>query len=483
LYILKGKRMFKAIFAITIIGIASGAGAAQLTIAEKLEDIMNSKEAIRQAIEAQGVEVPSNTPLSQYSNKIGQITCDADGFFIGVACSTLGAVDPAGGTFSAVDPFDSVLTCRYTAPNRNISGCSFVQANAAAYDGTSWPASTYSAMANPGYKVENNNTVNPACTQCNAGTYSAGGMATSCETCPKDSYCTAGSGAPTACGMIGAGFITDASGATSAADCHAPPTPISSISVSCTASSISRGATTTCSATVNPNNATNQNVSWSSNNPSIATVNSSTGVVTGVAAGTITITASAQDGSGVSGASSNITVLGGFSGSSIDFCSDTINSATLSVYSDFSSICSPLSTTAKFPYTFCGGKTYNSATFIWEGTSCPLVSGTTSIYGNARCSTQRDTAGHGGSLIDSTANGYCYRATNEPSNDPNVGQYCWCQLCTDANRTTCGGWVFRADRNSASNCVTGCANYCADVSETTTYARTFRAALCAAPAL
>jgi len=64
--------MLKTIFAIIIIGITSNAGAAQLTIAEKLEDIMNSKEQIRRAIEERGVSVPSNTPLSQYASKIRQ---------------------------------------------------------------------------------------------------------------------------------------------------------------------------------------------------------------------------------------------------------------------------------------------------------------------------------------------------------------------------------------------------------------------------
>lgn len=52
-------------------------------------------------------------------------------------------------------------------------------------------------------------------------------------------------------------------------------------------------------ATVSPSNATNKNVSWTSNNTNIATV-SSTGLVYGVGAGTATITCKAADGSGVS---------------------------------------------------------------------------------------------------------------------------------------------------------------------------------------
>ena len=84
-----GKRMLEAISATIIIGLAFGAGAAELTVAEKLEDIMNSKEQIRRSIEARGISIPSNTPLSQYSAKIDQIACDAGGF-AATMCATLG---------------------------------------------------------------------------------------------------------------------------------------------------------------------------------------------------------------------------------------------------------------------------------------------------------------------------------------------------------------------------------------------------------
>ena len=56
------------------------------------------------------------------------------------------------------------------------------------------------------------------------------------------------------------------------------------------------GNTATLTATVEPDNATNQNVTWSSSDPSVATV--ANGVVTAVGAGTATITATAADGSG-----------------------------------------------------------------------------------------------------------------------------------------------------------------------------------------
>ena len=60
---------------------------------------------------------------------------------------------------------------------------------------------------------------------------------------------------------------------------------------------INVGETKTLTATVAPDNATDKTVSWNSDNETVATV--ADGVVTAVAAGTATITATANDGSGV----------------------------------------------------------------------------------------------------------------------------------------------------------------------------------------
>ncbi len=70
---------------------------------------------------------------------------------------------------------------------------------------------------------------------------------------------------------------------------------VSSVSVSPTSATITVNSTQQLTATVAPSNATNKNVSWSSSNTSVATVNSS-GLVTGVAAGSATITVTTQDG-------------------------------------------------------------------------------------------------------------------------------------------------------------------------------------------
>lgn len=81
--------------------------------------------------------------------------------------------------------------------------------------------------------------------------------------------------------------------------------PVTSVSVSPTSKTLNKGETVTLTATVSPSTATNKNVTWSSNNTSIATVDS-TGKVTALAAGTATITVTTADGGKT--ATSTITV-------------------------------------------------------------------------------------------------------------------------------------------------------------------------------
>ena len=81
----------------------------------------------------------------------------------------------------------------------------------------------------------------------------------------------------------------------------APDVKITSISLSSSAQTIGIGGTNQNyqqSVTYTPSNATNKSVTWSSGNTSIAAVDPSTGIVTGVAGGSATITATAADGSG-----------------------------------------------------------------------------------------------------------------------------------------------------------------------------------------
>jgi uncharacterized protein YjdB len=75
---------------------------------------------------------------------------------------------------------------------------------------------------------------------------------------------------------------------------------VTSIAISPATGGLAIGGILQLTPTVLPANATNKTVTWSSNTPAVATVSSS-GLVTGVTAGTATITATANDGSGASG--------------------------------------------------------------------------------------------------------------------------------------------------------------------------------------
>ena len=78
------------------------------------------------------------------------------------------------------------------------------------------------------------------------------------------------------------------------------PVKVSGIILSQTSLTMtSKGQTVSLTATVNPGNAANKSITWSSSNSSIATV-SANGTVTAVTNGTADITATAADGSGVS---------------------------------------------------------------------------------------------------------------------------------------------------------------------------------------
>lgn len=71
--------------------------------------------------------------------------------------------------------------------------------------------------------------------------------------------------------------------------------PVTSVSMTPTSASITVGGTRQLTATVAPSNATNKNVTWSSSNTGVATVNS-TGLVTAIAVGTATITVTTVNG-------------------------------------------------------------------------------------------------------------------------------------------------------------------------------------------
>ena len=102
---------------------------------------------------------------------------------------------------------------------------------------------------------------------------------------------------------IGTATITasanDASGKTATCAITVAPRLVTNILVTPTATTLNIGDSTTLTATVSPTNATDGTYTWSSSNKAIATVDAS-GKVIGIAEGTATITALANDASGKS---------------------------------------------------------------------------------------------------------------------------------------------------------------------------------------
>ena len=101
--------------------------------------------------------------------------------------------------------------------------------------------------------------------------------------------------------------------------------PVTGVSLNTSTLNLIEGGTDTLTATVEPNNATNRNVTWSSDNPSVATVNN--GVVSAVSEGTATITVTAQ-GDSTKSASCTVTVTA----ATVSVTGVTLNKTSTSLY-------------------------------------------------------------------------------------------------------------------------------------------------------
>ena len=84
--------------------------------------------------------------------------------------------------------------------------------------------------------------------------------------------------------------------------------PVTGVSVSPTTATIATGATQQLTATIAPTNASNKNLTWTSSNTAVATVSTS-GLVTGVATGTVTITVATVDGNKIATATISVGTL------------------------------------------------------------------------------------------------------------------------------------------------------------------------------
>jgi uncharacterized protein YjdB len=97
-----------------------------------------------------------------------------------------------------------------------------------------------------------------------------------------------------------------------------PVVPVTGIALNTSSLTMAAGTTEQLTATVKPNTATNQEVTWSSSDPSVATVDS-TGKVTALTAGSTTITATTVDGGMIATCTVTVTSNNNTTGNIEDF--------------------------------------------------------------------------------------------------------------------------------------------------------------------
>ena len=138
------------------------------------------------------------------------------------ACDALEGVSEDGGTYTTASTGSTASTaCMYTAPSKKIDGCDTVTTNTVTYSGSEWPETTYAVTADPGWIISGNNTAAATCSQCDGGTYSAGGTATSCGTIKASCY--GGAGSSTECPNSCTENSFSVAGSDSISDCACDP--------------------------------------------------------------------------------------------------------------------------------------------------------------------------------------------------------------------------------------------------------------------
>jgi hypothetical protein len=242
--------------------------------------------------------------------------------------------------------------------------------------------------------------------------------------------------------------------------------PVTGISLNKTALTIPVGSIETLTATVTPSTAANSDVSWTSSNPTVATVNAATGAITAVAKGPATITATALDGSGIT-ATCAVTVIpegalpGKFtvaSGKQVYFSKGNLQAKTEDGGSNWSW------DFAEHQWDYIGNNTANNKI---TGNGTVSANGTVDLYGWSTASTtfgihnSQDNATYSGSFNDwgvnaisnggNTANSGWYTLSKDewtwligPSNSPNPGTNCRTSSTVNgtANARFCKAYLF-----------------------------------------
>ena len=166
------------------------------------------------------------------------------------ACSALDSTK-TDGIYSSVNPYDAATTCRFKQEQQAVpTYCETKVSNTMKYTSNGWEANTYSVTAKSGAIISGNNTTGATCSQCAAGTYSAGGTDTTCEAISAGCY--GGAGSATACpNQCSAGTYRTSTGGKTQSDC-------SNVTAGCYGSA---GATKECPAVCATNNYSNAGAS------------------------------------------------------------------------------------------------------------------------------------------------------------------------------------------------------------------------------
>ena len=166
------------------------------------------------------------------------------------ACSALDSTK-TDGTYSSVSPYNAATTCRFKQEQQTVpTYCETKASNTMKYTSSGWEANTYSVTAKSGAIISGNNTTGATCSQCAAGTYSAGGTDTTCDAISAGCY--GGAGSATACpNQCSAGTYRTSTGGKTQSDC-------SNVTAGCYGSA---GATTACPAVCATNNYSNAGAS------------------------------------------------------------------------------------------------------------------------------------------------------------------------------------------------------------------------------
>ena len=207
----------------------------------------------------------SNTSVARV-NSNGLVTAKA------VGTATITATTQDGSNLSA--------SCQVTVTPQLATDISLNRTSATIYDGTTLQLAATISPSNT-----TNKTIAWSSSNTAVATVSSGGLVTALK--PGTASIT----------------VTTQDGSNLSATCQLTVQKqlATGVSLNKTSATLNTGQTLQLTATVTPSNTTNKNVTWSSSNTNIATVNSN-GLVTAKAAGTATIAATTADGSNLSAA-------------------------------------------------------------------------------------------------------------------------------------------------------------------------------------